>query len=388
MTISNVVSVNPKYLQKAIDTLKSLGLGLQEENSRPITAIISRIADVDENRALVIARTLAQQPVFDSVVADQISQMKFGSRFDDITKGFNSIRDDAKKLVTQAEKDAPSFGDRISNVVMKITRGDVADRFDAIKKIYNEVVVDIQTQVERERVILEAYADFRGALKESEIVAHEILEVIDRDLVNAKNRFLEASNAVEMASDETSSSKARLELARDEASRALKDVDDRWQIAKDLAENLTVSFNVTEVTMIKLAESHKAKDRIFKQSVSFFATNSSVFSALKATYTGVLGLNEANKTLDAMQEGISKSLEDIATIGTAVTHEALRKGYGPSIRSDAVRKLVDSIVEFQEASAKTISEMRDLSTKNATEIRNHVEDGKRRIARLTAGEIE
>lgn len=379
-----IVQTAPRYLQKAIDGLRTIGLSIEEPGVKPITAIISRIADVDEGRALVIARTLAQQEVFDGIVADQVSRMNFGTRFDDITRGFDSIRDDARKLVTQAEKGAPGIADRIGNVIMKITRGDISDRFDSIKKVYESVVVDVQAQVERERAILEAYTDYRSSIKEAEILAHEIKDRLALELEGARAALADANAEVERASDAAPADKARLELARDEAARAFKAVDDRYQIGKDLAENLTVSYSVTEVTMAKLAQSHVAKDRIFKQAVTFFATNSSVLSALKATYTGVLGLNEATKTLDAMQEGIAKSLETIADVGTAAAEQAIRKGYGPGIRADAVRKLVDSVVSFQENSVRAIAEMREQSTRNAEEIRSHVEEGKQRIARLTA----
>ena len=46
--------------------------------------------------------------------------------------------------------------------------------------------------------------------------------------------------------------------------------------------------------------------------------------------------------------------------------EALKAGYGPTIRADAVKKLVDSVVNYQERSREIIDEMRTLSTKNAT----------------------
>jgi translation initiation factor 2B subunit (eIF-2B alpha/beta/delta family) len=189
---------------------------------------------------------------------------------------------------------------------------------------------------------------------------------------------------VQQASDASPQEKSRLELERDEAQRAAKAVEDRWQIATDLANNLQVSYSVTEVTMAKLAESHMAKDRLFKQSVAFMSTNSSVLTALKATYTGLMGLHEATQALDAMHDGISKSLESIADVGTKITENALRKGYGPSIRAQSVKKLVDSVVEFQENSTKIISDMRRESEQNAKEIRDYVEDGKRRIADLVS----
>ena len=49
-----------------------------------------------------------------------------------------------------------------------------------------------------------------------------------------------------------------------------------------------------------------------------------------------------------------------------------------------VAKLVDSVVNFQARSRDIIEEMRVLATKNADEIRESVEDGKQRLAKLMA----
>jgi len=83
-----------------------------------------------------------------------------------------------------------------------------------------------------------------------------------------------------------------------------------------------------------------------------------------------------------MKEGVSKGLEDLAEIGGKVQEAALKAGYGPTIRADAVKKLVASVVNYQERSREIIDEMRTLSTRNAAEIREAVELGKQRLARL------
>ncbi|MEM9323018.1 MAG: cell surface protein, partial [Pseudomonadota bacterium] len=59
-----------------------------------------------------------------------------------------------------------------------------------------------------------------------------------------------------------------------------------------------------------------------------------------------------------------------------------KAGYGPTIRADAVKALVDSVVNFQERSAQLIEEARQASTRNAEEVRLAVEDGKRRMTEL------
>ena len=166
--------------------------------------------------------------------------------------------------------------------------------------------------------------------------------------------------------------------------RQTQDEDRRYQIAKDLSDNLTIGYNTSEVIMARLMQTTSAKERIYAQAVSFFSTNDTVLTALKASFTGMFGLHESTETVNAMKEGVSKSIEVLAEIGDKVQEAAVRAGYGPTIRADAVKKLVDSVVNFQEKSRVIIEEMRKLSTQNSAEIRDAVEDGKRRLSDLVA----
>ncbi len=78
--------------------------------------------------------------------------------------------------------------ERLSNVWMKMTRGDIAARFDKIKDTYLDVQKDTKNQIEKERLILEAYMDFRGALKNSEVLALDVLKTAEGKLEEAKTR--------------------------------------------------------------------------------------------------------------------------------------------------------------------------------------------------------
>ena len=62
----------------------------------------------------------------------------------------------------------------------------------------------------------------------------------------------------------------KLELARDEELRRLQAEEKRYQIAKDLSDNLTVGYNTSEVIMARLVQTTTAKERVYQQSVSFF----------------------------------------------------------------------------------------------------------------------
>lgn len=362
--------------------IRDLGLMPEKVDEAPIVSLLERLADIDEQKALSIARTLTQASVFNEIVRGQVRLMNIGERYEEITEAFNSIREDAKNMVDQVEDGKVDTFERLSNTWMKVTRGDIATRFDKIKKIYIEVAKDSRDQIEREHLILNAYQDFRGALKESEIYALDILKKTELLWKTAKQQLTEANNTVESFQGDDLAERAKLELARDERMRDLQFADDRYQVAKDLSDNLTVSYNTSEVVMARLMQTTSAKDRVYKQAITFFGTNESVLTALSASFTGLFGLHESTQTLEAMKEGVSKSLEDLADIGGKVQEAAIKAGYRPTIRAESVKKLVESVVNFQERSREIISEMRTLSTQNAEEIRSAVEDGKRRMAKV------
>lgn len=373
-----------QYLDRAMGQLRDLGLVPDTTEEAPIVALLDRITDLDEDKVIAIARTLSQASLFNEVVREQVSAMRIGSRYEDITESFNSIREDAKRMVEQVEDGKVDTFERLGNIWMKVTRGDIASRFDNIKGTYLDVVRDSKDQIDREHLILNAYQDFRGAMKQAEIYALDVMKKAEWQWESQKTA-LEASMAeVTGYTGDDLAARARLELARDEELRKLQYTEDRYQISKDLSDNLTVGYNTSEVVMARLLQTTSAKERVYKQAITFFGTNETVLTALSASFTGLFGLHESTKSLEAMKEGVSKSLEDLADIGGKIQEAAVEAGYGPTIRADAVAKLVDSVVNFQTRTREIIGEMRVLSTDNADEIRTAVEQGKQRLANLIA----
>ena len=384
MSTDVVIKTPLQYLDKATNALRDLGIVPPKAEDAPINALLQKISDLDQEKIAIIARTLGQAGAFNEVVREQTQAVEIGQRYQEIAQGFNSIRDDSKKMVDQIADSKIDLLERVNNIWMKISRGDIADRFDKIKETYLAVTASTRDQIEREQVILDAYRDFRGALKQAEVLALEVLREAEKKLDIAKQALGKASEAVSGFSGTEPAERARLELIRDEHLRRTQDEEKRYQIAKDLSDNLTVGYNTSEVIMARLMQMTNAKERVYSQAVSFFSTNDSVLTALKASFTGMFGLHEATQTLEVMKEGLSKSMEVLAEIGDQVGEAAVRAGYGPTIRADAVKKLVESVVTFQERSQEIVIEMRKLSTQNSAEIRDAVEEGKRRVARLVA----
>ncbi len=372
-----------QYLDKAMGGLKQLGLVPGgKSGAAPIVALLEQISDLEPDKVAAIARTLDQASLFNDVVREQVAGITVGQRYEDITKAFNTIRDDAKSLVDQYADGKISTMERVSTAWMKMTRGDIASRFGKIKDVYLEVQDETANQIDRERKILEAYLDFRGAMKQSEVLALEVLKTAEGKLNEARAAVAEAVATLGAYAGTDAAERASLELNRDEKLRFLQNEEKRYQIAKDLSDNITIGYNTSEVVMARLVQTTTAKDRVYAQSVSFFSTNEVVLTALTASFTGMHGLHESTQTLEAMKKGVNQGLEVLADIGGKVQEAAVKAGYGPTVSAASVKMLVDSVVSYQERTQTIIAEMRKLATENSEEIRVAVEDGKRRLTKL------
>ncbi len=66
----------------------------------------------------------------------------------------------------------------------------------------------------------------------------------------------------------------------------LQNEERRYQITKDLSDNLTISYSTSEVVMARLMQTTQAKERVYQQAISFFSTNETVFTALVGVVHG------------------------------------------------------------------------------------------------------
>lgn len=372
------------YLDRAVSALRTLGINIQAEQGAPVVAILEKIAHYDNPKVTSIAATLQQSSSFNAAVREQIAGMDISTRYADIAESFNSIRDDAQQMVEWTADGKLDFRERVRMNWMKVRRGSIPDRFNDIRNKYHEVAASANDQIQRENAILEAYRDFRMALKAAEVLAQELLNTANAALDEKKAVLQNANAAVEAYAGEDAAERARLELVRDEALRAVQNEDRSYQVVKDVADDLKTGYNTAELVFARLQQTHSVKERLYQRAVTFFATNEVVFTGLSASFTSLAGLSEATNTMEAMKAGMNKGLEDLARTGGAQLEAGLRAGYGATLQASSVKALADAVVDFQASTIRLVEELRKESTQTANEIEAATEDSKRRFVELVA----
>ncbi|MEY4487546.1 MAG: hypothetical protein RIQ79_54 [Verrucomicrobiota bacterium] len=370
------------YLDRALGALAKLGLPVRQNSPAPILALLQDVSAINEADALAIGRTLEHATYFNEVAREQVGAMELGTRYTAIARAFDSIVEDAKVMLEQLDDGTLSWKEKMRNLGMKLTRGSIHSRFMKIRDDFEGINLSTKDQLEREKVIMDAYLDFRGALKEAEILSARMLKTQETTLETARKDFAEKAAATAGVTDDEA--RARAQLARDEAQRLFQTEERRFDRIKKIADNLRLSYNVGETIMARLAQTHSAKESVYDQSVVFFTTNDNVFTSLDSALTSQAGLHESTQAINAMTDGANKSLEVLASVGTRVQEDALKAGYGVTIKAESVKKLIDAVVDYQQRSVQIIAKARQEATDNAALVAKLVDEGKARHQELIA----
>lgn len=381
-----------RYLERAKQVLEKFGLKPGQEAQSELVRLLEEVRHVDEAKVLAIAGVVKHMSVFNQLVRDNVEDINVGSRYLEISQMFDSIREDSKRLIGQLEDGKIGLTERMSNTWMNIRRGSPHARFEKIVDVYQDVCKDTKDQLEREQQIMDGYIDFRFALKEAEVLAREVFEKQIPHLEGAKEKLAAAQQAVTDYKGADESEKSRLELRRDEANDTFQKEDRFYQLLKDIAENLSIGYDVGETLVTKLKQTHDVKDQVYRRAVTFFTTNEHVFTILGTVYTSQQGLHEAAQSTEALKQGVNKSLEDVAELGRELERAALKAGYGSTVSPASLEKLVKAISDYQIESLEMIATLRKESEENARQIRRVVEDGKKRyqetLARFALGKSQ
>lgn len=372
------------YFDKAMTKIQQFGLATApgREQLSAIMPLIQRIEHLDPENALSIARVMDQSSNFNEIVRTKISSIEIGARFLTISSEFDDIREDTRNLVAWMEDGNLDWKEKAQMTWMELRRGTVSERFGVIQNTFAEVMEDTNNQILMEESVLAAYLDFRFSIKESESSAYMILAKAEQDWEAKKIEIVAASEKIKTASNQAE--KSKFELERDHLLAQTQSSETLYQIAKDLAENLKVAYNTSELVFARLQQNIGMKRRIYEQSVSFFSTNEVVFTGLSAAFTSTQGLAESTHALESMKRGLNQSIEALADIGGTQLEASAKAGYSGTIDAKSVAKLANAIVEYQQSMSSMISDLRKEATSTAEEIETATNASKESIVALLA----
>lgn len=371
------------YLERALSSLRTIGINLlRPVQDAPVLVLLDRVAQYDSGKVTSIAAVLQQSTAFNSMVREQIEGMDISTRFMDITLRFTSIREDAAAMAGWMDDGRLDSMEKLKQAWMNVRRGSIPSRFNDIRENYLQVCKAANDQISRETVILESYMDFRMAIKAAEIEAQQVLVIAGQALEQRTVELSKANQQVTAAESAEPVQRAALELRRDEAVRALQDEDKRYQIVKDIADDLKVGYNTAEMVFARINQVHVVKERQYQRMVSFFSTNEVVLTGLAVSFTSNSGLAEATHTLNATTDGISKGLEALGSTGNQQLEAAVKASYGSTINVDSVRALAEATLSFQTDMNSLTETYRTESSNASRAIAEAVEDAKRTFAAL------
>lgn len=372
------------YFDKAMTKIQQLGLApaTVREQLNAIMPLIQRIEHLDPENALLIARVMDQSSNFNEIVRTKISSIEIGARFLTISSEFDDIREDTRNLVSWMEDGNLDWKEKAQMKWMEMRRGTVSERFGEIQKTFAAVMEDTNDQILMEESVLSAYLDFRFSIKESESSAYTILAKAEQEWEGKKTDLVAAGEKINAATNQAE--KSKFELERDHLLAETQSTETLYQIAKDLAENLKVAYNTSELVFARLQQNIGMKRRIYEQSVTFFTTNEVVFTGLSAAFTSTQGLAESTNALESMKRGVNQSIEALADIGGTQLEASTRAGYSGTVDAKSVAKLANAIVEYQQKLNSLVTDLRKEATTNAEEIETVNNAAKESIVALLA----
>jgi hypothetical protein len=137
------------YLDKALGALRDLGLVPERTatHEAPIVALLQQISDLDEERDRGDHAHAVAGDLFHDVVRVQVEAMDIG---DALRAPHPRLRQHPRRRPHAGRSDGgrqDHTRERLANVWMKVTRGDIAQRFERIKRTYLDVTASARDQL-------------------------------------------------------------------------------------------------------------------------------------------------------------------------------------------------------------------------------------------------
>lgn len=384
-------------LHKARRALQLIGVTV-EVDSKAQAATLSQIRELEElgpEETAHLVDVVQSMNAFDQLVSDNLRQMNVGERHNEIAENFESIIKDLERKIRGASGESNvgrKWVDKIQDKLIAWKRGDIKERFEKIKVAYESVYADSDQQIVHEIAILDAYRDYREALRDSMYIAESLKLKATEARDQAGERLKDVKEKMEaLPEDATLMEQGPVQIEMDEAQRAFEQLDRRQDIAASLHEKLTISYTVSEAVMTRYAETTKIRENVQRQSSIFYTTNNGVMNVLKATILQLEGTVESAESLAVMKEKSTKMLKKITDNSSALSRVAQRAtevAYEASITPEQLRDLYKKTVDFKLEQAQTVIRLRNKRDENLKAVQVELKKGQEALAAVNVQIVE
>lgn len=379
-------------LHSASRLLSTIGIKLEIDSlaQKATLGQIEELAVYGQDEAGQLREVVESINSFDRLVTDNLESMNVGERYNDIRENFESIIKDLERKLKGAESNnvGAKIVDRIQARLSHWRRGSIQDRFKKIKVISEAVYADSDAQIEHEKVIIEAYADYREALRDSGTLAQIIKERATADCNVLKEKMtdlIEQLNAAQDAEEDILSI-ALIQQQLDEAKRNHGHADRRKEIATSLEQKLSTTYGISEAIMTRYTDTATVRDRLQRESALYYSVNQGVMTTLMATFQQLENINEGTQVLKQMQQQSKSAMESLhrhGGIANKVIKQAQEVTLGTYFTHDDMRKLYQSTINFKSEQARDYQRLSAERDKNFVLLQKAIQDGQRQLNEVT-----
>jgi len=392
------IKLDPRSkLHSARRVLSLVGIEVKANDVAQAAALeqLRQLEELGPDQTQHLIEVFQSMNAFDQLVSDNLKEMNVGDRHTEIAQIFESIVKDLERKIRNASGESNvgrKWIDKIQEKLIYKFRGTMAERFEKIDVTSQAVFADSDQQIKHERAILDAYADYREALRDSMYIAEDLKNKATAARDEAGERLKKAKENLEaVPSDATVVQQAPAQIAMDEAQREFEKLDRRQDIAASLHEKLTISYTVSEAVMTRYAETTKVRENVQNQASIFYTTNKGVINVMKATVVQLEGTLESAETLKVMKEkgaDLLKKITDNSSAMSRVTQSATEIAYTTSITPEQLRDLYKKTVEFKLEQAQTGIKMRKKRDENLKAVQVELKKGQEALAAVNVQIVE
>jgi hypothetical protein len=363
-------------IDKAIDILKKYNIMPKPEENQ-IADILEKIREVDEPKVLALANILQYGGAFSELVTNKIQDERSAHRYEKILKIFDSIVEDADKLIAQYDDKRLTFMEKAKKRWMRFRRGTFHDRFEKFKSTYMDVQRDVKPQVLAEEEVIAAYHDYRIEHKKGAILSAQLVKSEEVRVSEKRKAF--ADIKVDEAADLEARARTDVELAQ--AKRNLEIEEQNQNRINKINLMMTAGGTVADNVYARITEINKRKTDLYETAIIDFCTQREIIAGLDFALMALSGLSEATKVHKEYREGMDRALRVLGKVDGQLSQEATVEANRSFYSPETMKELWSSFVtnyrntrrlmkETQEQAKKDVLEIVKARDDAVTEIRN------------------